>query len=487
MSINYKELLQNTCLWIWEIDLNFSYTSCSDGVYDFLGISSESLINKNFYFFIDKKEKDRVKKAFTNSIINKTPILDFPITYIQKNSLECSVILNAVPVLDENGEVCSFEGYNKELAYDKKLHDKHVLETRLKAAHQQQIIEEIHDSVISTDLDGKIIAWNSGSEVLLGYRASEVIGKHISFIYLEEELSSLEQNIKHLMEKGQTYSTVHLMTKSKKVLTCNLSLSILRDENSIPIGMVGYSQDITDMKKAEDTLAQQARMVQMGEMLSMIAHQWRQPLNAISLTSANLRLKFEFEEYDLKPAKEFNRCKEDLEEAFENIEEYIATLSTTINDFKNFYATDKKFTLVKLENIVNKAMDIIGISFSKHKIELLKEYTSDELVEVYENELMQVILNILKNAEDNFLERNIENPVIKIIIKDKKILISDNGGGIESKIMKEIFDPYFSTKAEKNGTGLGLYLSKIIVEEHHKGNISVENRDNGACFKLEFI
>ena len=99
--------------------------------------------------------------------------------------------------------------------------------------------------------------------------------------------------------------------------------------------------------------------------------------------------------------------------------------------------------------------------------------------------MIQVVLNILKNAEDNFLEKDIKEAYIKITTNDKVISICDNGGGISDDIIDKIFDPYFSTKDEKNGTGLGLYMSKRIVEEHHKAKLKVENTDDGVCFKIE--
>ncbi len=358
---------------------------------------------------------------------------------------------------------------------------------KLNAVHQKQIIEEIHDSVISTDLDGNILNWNSGSEILLDYSKDEAIGQHVSMIYLKEDFLALEKNIETLMETGKNYSTVRLVTKSKEVLTCDLSLSLLRDENQTPIGMVGYATDITARKKAEDTLAQQARMVQMGEMLSMIAHQWRQPLNAIALTSANLKLQFDFDEFNLKTDEGVGHCREELMQKLGNIEDYVDTLSRTIDDFKNFYTTDKENVLITLEEIIEKSLTIIGVSLEKNRVLVEKRYNSNEKVKMHENEVMQVILNILNNAQENFLEREIEKPVITITTQGKDISICDNGKGIEDETINKIFDPYFSTKLDKNGTGLGLYLSKTIIEDHHQGKISVQNRADGVCFRLEFV
>lgn len=357
----------------------------------------------------------------------------------------------------------------------------------LKAVHQKQIIEQIHDSVISTNLDGVITSWNNGSEILLGYSEKEAIGQHISFISLEEDRETLNANLALLIKNGENFTTVRLVTKSQEVLFVDLSLSFLKDEASIPIGLIGYAKDITKRKQAEETLEQQAKMAQMGEMLSMIAHQWRQPLNAISLTAANLKLKFDFNGFDLSAKKGLNQCTQELSQKLSAIEDYVKSLSTTIDDFRNFYKTDKEQVDVSLQDVVVKALNIINVSLIEDNIKIVEDYNSDLSIKIHENEIMQVILNIFKNAQDNFLEKRVENPSIKIITNDKKLSICDNGGGIPEEILDKVFNPYFSTKTNQNGTGLGLYMSKTIVEEHHNAKLLVENIDNGVCFTIEFL
>ncbi len=129
--------------------------------------------------------------------------------------------------------------------------------TQLKVDQQAQILEHIHESVISTDLKGNIRSWNRGSEVLLGYKPDEMIGKHITSLYLEEDHESLRENIDILMQKGKCKTEIRLVKKSKKVIFADLSLSLLKDEKGKPIGMIGYSQDVTEQKKAEEKLREQ--------------------------------------------------------------------------------------------------------------------------------------------------------------------------------------------------------------------------------------
>lgn len=254
----------------------------------------------------------------------------------------------------------------------------------------------------------------------------------------------------------------------------------------------GVTQDITqhtldqqNIKAKENQLLVQSRLAQMGEMISMIAHQWRQPLSAISATAMNLKVMIELENHDLSTPEGLEACKKDQLVHLDDIENYVQSLSSTINDFKNFYKADKNSVSVSLDEIVQKALGIIKSSLQNDKIELIYDPQAKECIDVLDGEMMQVILNIMKNAQDNFKDKEIANPRIDIITTDRSVKICDNGGGVDPAMVEKIYDPYFSTKTEKNGTGLGLYMSKIIIEDHHKGRLKVENVNDGACFSIE--
>ena len=159
-----------------------------------------------------------------------------------------------------------------------------------------------------------------------------------------------------------------------------------------------------------------------------------------------------------------------------------------IIDFRNFFKKDNKATAVSLHVLVNKTLEIIGKSIENNGIILEKDFEELVEIETYANEMTQVILNILKNAEEAFKEKSIPNAKISIKIYESDnsqiIEIQDNAGGIPEDIIAKVFDPYFSTKKEKNGTGHGLYMSKTIVEDHCNGKISVENSNGGVVFKI---
>lgn len=222
----------------------------------------------------------------------------------------------------------------------------------------------------------------------------------------------------------------------------------------------------------------QSRQAQMGEMLSLIAHQWRQPLSSISAITGSLAIDIALDNYD----------KDSFEKELEAIDELSQHLSSTINDFRDFFKENKQKNLVTIQELIEGAIIIIGIALESKKIELIFDLQEEVTISTFVNEVKQVILNILKNAEDILTEKEQKDPKIWIASYVENefvyITIEDNAGGIDEKVIPKIFDPYFSTKRSSNGTGLGLYMSKTIINEHCKGKLSVVNTRNGAKFTI---
>jgi len=237
-------------------------------------------------------------------------------------------------------------------------------------------------------------------------------------------------------------------------------------------------EEVLKNQEKEKFMLYQSRLAQMGEMISMIAHQWRQPLNNLSVLSQTVVLKYNRGKLDDKAIKYFEA----------NSKKQIQSMSKTIDDFRDFFKPEKSKVEFCINNVIENTIHMMEPIFSANDIEVIFDSDSKHNVIGYPNELGQALLNIINNAKDVLIENNIDNKRITILLRKEKnsisIVIKDNGGGIPPDNINKIFDPYFSTKDNKNGTGLGLYMTKMIVEDHCAGKITASNDDDGAVFKI---
>jgi len=238
----------------------------------------------------------------------------------------------------------------------------------------------------------------------------------------------------------------------------------------------------------QQIMVTQSRFAAMGEMINMIAHQWRQPLASIGTASFNLKYKVLTEKYNLETKEGRIEQADFFSKKLDEIEFYVQNLTTTIDDFRNFYKSDKILVNKTIDNPITNSLKIIQKDLEASNINIKLDFQSKNNINIYENEIIHVLINILKNAQDKLLEKETDNAKIEIKTQDLthsvQIDIYDNGGGIEDKNFDKIFEPYFSTKKEKNGTGIGLYMSKIIVENHHQGQLYATNVKEGVCFSI---
>jgi len=231
--------------------------------------------------------------------------------------------------------------------------------------------------------------------------------------------------------------------------------------------------EVSSQREKEKMLIQQSKMAAMGDMISMIAHQWRQPLNQMSYVMMNIDGAYD----------ERTLSREYLDEKLKEGENLLEYMSHTIDDFRDFFKPDKQKEEISLCTLVDSAIGLIEKGLEKHHVALDKAYECDIKLSVYKNEMIQVLLNILKNAQEALEEVSEPKVSIRIYEEDNraKVSILDNANGIDEEHMDKIFEPYFSTKAHQ-GTGLGLYMSQMIVSEHMDGSIEVKSDETGTEF-----
>ena len=234
------------------------------------------------------------------------------------------------------------------------------------------------------------------------------------------------------------------------------------------------------LREKEQLLIQQSRLAAMGEMMSNIAHQWRQPLNVLGLIVQELPLMHELGAF----------THDYLTTKVEKSMEVIYHMSQTIDDFRSFFKPNKEKMNFSVADVVASALSLVGGSMKNQEvgIEVKINPASDFVICGYQNEYSQVIINILINARDAFETRKVSTPrVVRIHVgaeEDRTIVtISDNAGGIPEEILPKIFDPYFTTKGSQ-GTGIGLFMAKTIIESNMNGRLTVRNVDQGAEFRI---
>lgn len=362
-------------------------------------------------------------------------------------------------------------------------------------------------AVIEWGPDMRLVRWSGAAELMFGWKAEEVLGKYMDdfrWIYEEDAAQVAEVTSKLLTgTHPPQFSANRNYRKDGEVVYCEWYNSSLLDDSGRLRSILSLVLDVTErvkletalqqysvmleskvkertaeLRKKDRLLIQQSRLAAMGEMINNIAHQWRQPLNVLGLNIQRLSLY-----YDLG---KFN--KEFLDSSTQDAMNLIQHMSQTIDDFRTFFQPDKEKTNFSVNQAIQQSVNLVKDSFNHHQIKLRIQTDNDPHLYGYPNEFSQVILNILQNARDVFVEREVSDRLVTITTASEEghtlITIADNAGGIPENVIDKIFEPYFSTKGVQ-GTGIGLYMSKNIIETNLNGKLSVRNVNNGAEFRID--
>ncbi|MBU3015246.1 transporter substrate-binding domain-containing protein [Poseidonibacter lekithochrous] len=446
---------------------NFGFTN--------IKITGQTGIDFNLKFMI--RDDYPLLKSIINKVLNqmtykeKEDIFNVWIKTKYEEKSDYSILIKTVLVFIS---ILLFVVYRNRqlLQYQKKL--QLAKDETEKSLNNFKTLIELNIAGILIVRDKKIVYTNDEVIKILEYKSKdEIINNDVSTIFQTDNNTNLCDKL-----TSADSSELVAISKTNKLIPVLLKGEAVEFDN-LPSHIISLI-DLTDIKNKEELMLQQSKMASLGEMIGNIAHQWRQPLSSISTTSSGLKLQ-----------KEFNHLSDEvLNESLDNITKTTKFLSETIDDFQNYIKEDKLKKEFNISNSIEKVLILMKGSFTNSFIKV--EHNLESItVNSYENELNQALLNILSNSKDAL--KNIDEKYRYMHISSYKtkthavIEVVDNGGGIDEKVIKKVFEPYFTTKHKSQGTGLGLYMTHKIITESMKGSIKIENCSYGdykKCTKV---
>jgi len=350
----------------------------------------------------------------------------------------------------------------------------------------KQYIEAIEKSniVSKTDTVGIITFVNDEFCKISGYTRQELIGKNHNIVRHPDVLASQFKLLWDTIKNKQTYkATVKNLAKNGSVFYVNTTVTPILDEDDNIVEYIAIRYDVTkeiilqeELEEKQKMIFWQSRLASLGQMLANIAHQWRQPLTQLSLTTFNMK----------KSSLQNNN--ENVIKFYSETKDIIQNMSNTIDDFTNFFKPEKQKKYFYLKHSVNESITILRRILKKENILVQTKFTDIKILGIT-NELSQVIINLIQNSKDAFIYNKISNRQITISTTKTDnmamIIFQDNAGGISDENIDKIFEPYFTTKHSSSGTGLGLFMSKMICEQGFNGTINANNSQNGVIFTIK--
>ena len=438
-----------------------------------LGYKEEELLGKNAHnIFHSHAFNDNIKQEdcpIFLGVMKDKYFISKKEYFLNKKGQSFPVSLNSELILNTNDEFEIVSSFSN-ISIQKELEDKSNL--LIKA------LESSINCIIITDKDAHVQWANPAFEELTGFKIDEIIGKNPKeFISSNKQTKEFYTEMwKTILSKKSWRGEIINKKKDGTLYDEELIITPVLDDDGEIINFVAIKQDVTHLKlitlekqERDKLFFQQSKMASMGEMLGNIAHQWRQPLSIISTVATGTKLQ---KELDFLTDKDFN-------DAMDSINKSAQYLSQTIEDFRSFFdpknSKDKEFLI---SDMIDKALSIVSSQFVSKNIEIIKDIEDISIVS-FENELIQILLNILNNAKDALLKLENEKKLLFINthIKKQEIIIEiiDNAGGIPSDIIEKIFELYFTTKHQSQGTGIGLYMCQNILKNHLNGTLNACN------------
>ena len=453
------------------------------------GLEASNIINKNILDFYSNIDEKKLKRKITtalklNSPTFYTPQTDNFLINIEINNISDRVfnqMQQSITITPLDLEESLVILYIYDITF--------LSETNYKLEMAKKNLSEKNEElrlILDTTMEA-IIIFKDNSVVDCNKIAIELFNKQMKYELINKSFDDLinNKNSDIFNEKEPFETNLTREDGSEFSAIINIKNTSLNNQ----IFQIVTIANIEDLKRKENLMAEQSKLAAMGEMLGNIAHQWRQPLNIISMSSSNLKLKNDMGELNSST----------LRESLSLILKTINHLSDTIETFNDFLKTDKEKSIFNVNDNIKNSISLVDNFFKNFNIDIVLELDDDVFLNNLANEFSQAFINILNNAKDAIVLNLKDNESGLIKIKTKKIdnfieiLVLDNALGVDKDILNKIFEPYFTTKHKYQGTGLGLYVTRKIINSSMGGEISVQNKKfthnkkeyKGAEFKIK--
>lgn len=437
-----------------------------------LGYSLLEITNKTYRDITDVEFLNENDKLFNKLIDNEIGRYRLIKKYITKNGNKVWANVTVSTIKDDYNETLYILAVIEDITEKKKQEDDIIAQRRF----LHTIIDENPNVIIVKDYEGRFVLVNKSLAKLYNSTTEEMIGKtDADYNKNQNQVEHYLKSVQEIMESGETKYVFEESTDAKtgKIHYYQSAKKPIIDRYGNKQILI-IANDITEIKEAqkklkdnEEMLHHQSKMAAMGEMLENIAHQWRQPLSVITTSASSISLH-----------KEMESLTDDfLEEFLHAIIKSANHLSQTIDDFRDFFKPDKEKTFFKLGDSYKKALFLLSSKLKNREIFLIEDIKDVE-IRSFDNELVQVLMNLINNARDALVEKKIKRYIFITIYEEDNnsiIKVKDNSGGIPVDIIGKVFEPYFTTKHKSQGTGIGLYMCEEILVKHMNGSISVAN------------
>lgn len=483
----FRLLVESTNDWTWEVNLDGIYTYVSPQASTLLGYEPKEIVGKSPFEFMSSDEAERIGNLFQEIVHNKANIVALKNECICKDGSIKILETSGTPFFDENGVLLGYRGIDRDIT------EREYAQQSLRESEEKfrTIMTSAQDAIVMMDHEGKITLWNEAAQDIFGYSQEEAIGKILhTLIAPKRFLEAHNKGFAHFQQTGEgpaVGKTLELSALKKDGVEFPIELSLSKTVIKNKFHAIGIIRDISERKKMQEDIKlkdemmiAQSKQAAMSDMIAMLAHQWRQPISVISMAVNNLQVSIELEE-EITP--------ELLNEHIETLHEQVSELDKTISNFRDFFKPQEEGEeKTTLKEVLTSVMNIIGKSLENNDITLNINSKDDTCFLLNKSSLVQVLLNILGNAKHVLVDNKIDNPIINLNVSSTNdsvvISVCDNGGGIPDSVIDKIAQPYFTTQNEFNGKGLGLYISRTIVEKHLFGTLTWHNEQDGACFVI---